>query len=96
VSPIKGRSCLFICLRNNIDAPPDHSIADKAEPDYGNDLETQELGRQESDNENLGNDESYTDEFNDEDLENDELDDEFDDEDIGTEDLDNDSNKDQE
>ncbi|KAF2517153.1 hypothetical protein [Flavobacterium foetidum] len=35
---------------------PDHSISDNAEPDYGNDFDSQEFNNETYDNENLGSD----------------------------------------
>ncbi|MBW1656110.1 hypothetical protein [Flavobacterium quisquiliarum] len=76
-------------LDPDIDTPPDHTISDNAEPDYGNDLESQEFGKENFDNENLGNEQTDSDEFSKDDSETDELDDEFDNEDLGEEELDN-------
>ncbi|MFB9076213.1 hypothetical protein ACFFLS_05290 [Flavobacterium procerum] len=84
----------------DIDAPPaNHSISNNAEPDYRNDLESQEFGTTKFDNENLGNeksdiDEFATDELDNDELDNDELDNEFDndelEDDVDDDEIDND------
>lgn len=73
--------------QNNESVPTDHSISNNAEPDFGNDLSSEEFDNSELGNENLGNNEFDKDEFD-----TDKADNEFetqDEDEIGNEELDN-------
>lgn len=72
--------------QNNESASVDHSISNNAEPDFGNDLNTEEFNNNELGNEDLGNNEFNKDEFDSENLDN-----EFeasDDDELGNEEFD--------